>query len=609
MRRVRVATLCAFRFALTAALVSSAGTLVHAQSMEPQYYDIGSPTLTDVWVDPVNGNDGNSGTTRADALRTVAEAWNRIPEGPTLTATGYRVLLVAGIYPESSLPNYWESRHGTYQFPIILQAADGRGTAAVLRGGLNIFDTHYLYLLDLYIVPDPPGDAFHCERCDHVLLRGLVINGGDNREAHEAVKVNQSQHLYIENSDISGADDNAIDFVAVRYGHIQGNRIHNAGDWCMYLKGGSAYLRVEGNEIYECGTGGFTAGQGTGFEFMVSPWLHYEAYDIKFVNNVVHDTDGAGMGVNGGYNILLAYNTFYRVGRWSHVIEVVFGLRGCDGDRVRCGNYLAARGWGTTSVGVEEPIPDRNVSIYDNIVYNPQGFQSRWQHFAIYGPRTPSPGSNIPSPARTDTKLRIRGNIIWNGPPDLPLGIEDSDQGCQPTNPTCHEAQLLADNHINQFEPKLVNPSGGDFHPVPGGNVFSATTYTIPDFPGGDRPQPPLAPAGNLQNTVTRDRDGNLRTSSSPPGAYAGSRAIASRSVSVRGRGRVTSSPPGISCPSSCSAPFAIGTSTILTATPARGWRFVLWHGACAGQGNPCRLPIDAAQSSVTAVFLGRSRR
>lgn len=370
MQGFKVVTLGVLFLALTAALLSGTATLVHAQSLVPQYYDIGSPTLTDIWVDPVSGSDGNSGATRAQALRTVTEAWNRIPVGTPLTTTGYRIMLVAGTYPESSLPNFWESRHGTYQFPILIQAADGRGTAT-LGGDLNVFDTRYLYLLDLNIVPDPPGDAFHCERCDHILLRGLVMNGGNQREAQETVKVNQSQYLYIEDSDISRAWDNAIDFVAVQYGHIQGNRIYSAGDWCMYLKGGSAYFRVEGNEIYDCGTGGFTAGQGSGFEFMVSPWLHYEAYDIKFFNNVIHDTEGAGMGVNGGYNILLAYNTLYRVGRRSHVIEVVFGLRGCDGDTVQCGSHLRAGGWGTTTVGVQEPIPDRNVYIYNNIVYNP----------------------------------------------------------------------------------------------------------------------------------------------------------------------------------------------------------------------------------------------
>jgi hypothetical protein len=67
----------------------------------------------------------------------------------------------------------------------------------------------------------------------------------------------------------------------------------------MYEKGGSAYFQVEGNEFYDCGTGGFTAGQGTGFQFVVAPWLHYEAYNIKVINNIIHSTDGAGLGVNG----------------------------------------------------------------------------------------------------------------------------------------------------------------------------------------------------------------------------------------------------------------------------------------------------------------------
>jgi hypothetical protein len=47
---------------------------------------------------------------------------------------------------------------------------------------------------------------------------------------------------------------------------------------------------------------------------MRTPWLHYEAYDIKVYNNVFHDIRGAGLSVSGGYNILMAYNTLYRVG-------------------------------------------------------------------------------------------------------------------------------------------------------------------------------------------------------------------------------------------------------------------------------------------------------
>ena len=72
-------------------------------------------------------------------------------------------------------------------------------------------------------------------------------------------------------------------------------------------------------------------------------------------------------------------------------------------------------------------------------------------------------------------------------------------------------------------------------------------------------------------------------------------------SVSVTGSGAVTSSPTGISCPSSCSANFAPGTPVILTATPASGWKFNGWSGACSGTGT-CSVTMNSAQS-VTATF------
>ncbi|MFN7973636.1 MAG: right-handed parallel beta-helix repeat-containing protein [Acidobacteriota bacterium] len=512
-------------------------------------YDIGNPTLQDIWVDPVNGNDASSGASRAQAVRTVSEAWNRIPMATPLS-TGYRIQLVAATYAVSDVPNYWEQRHGTFAFPVIINAADGAGTA--LMPSMNIFDCRYIYLIGLRI-DAPGGDVLHCDTCVNFLLRQTTVRGQPpaTQNVQEALKVNQSTNVFVEECDISGAWDNAIDFVAVQGGHILASKIHDSGDWGMYNKGGSAYIRVEGNEIYDCGTGGFTAGQGTGFEFMVDPYLHYEAYDIKFVNNVIHDTAGAAFGVNGGYMILMAYNTAYRVGARSHVIEVVFGQRSCDGNSAQCAQYLSRGGWGTSQIGPYEPIPDRHVYVFNNIVYNPPGFQSQWQQFAIYGPLTPSPGTNIPDPALTDDDLRIRGNIIWNGPPSMPIGIEDPSAGCQPGNPTCNLAQILADNAINTVEPELVNPGGGDFHPVAAGNVYSVATYAIPDFPGSDWPQPPSPPPanqGDLTNDVPFDRDGNVRTSTAPPGAYIGGGGTGGPQPCLAiGAGADPSAPPTIS--------------------------------------------------------------
>ena len=85
------------------------------------------------------------------------------------------------------------------------------------------------------------------------------------------------------------------------------------------------------------------------------------------------------------------------------------------------------------------------------MIDNPPGSESRWQHFAIPGAYLGNPAdSNVPSPALADDGLVIRGNTIRNGGPEMPLGIEGSDQGCQPTNPTCNAAQLRADNAINE---------------------------------------------------------------------------------------------------------------------------------------------------------------
>ncbi len=205
-----------------------------AQRLNPPPYQIGSPALSDLWVDPMNGFDSNSGATRAAALRTLNAAWNRIPASTTLTTSGFRIRLAAGVYPEASLPNYLESRYGTRRCPVIIEAADGKGTAT-LEGDLNVYDCRYLYLLNFNIAPRPAGDTLHLEQCNHVLMRGLFLNGGTYRRgvrteflAHDNLKVNQSKYIFLEESEVKGADDNAVDFVAVQHGHALRNRIHNS---------------------------------------------------------------------------------------------------------------------------------------------------------------------------------------------------------------------------------------------------------------------------------------------------------------------------------------------------------------------------------------------
>ncbi|MCI0338856.1 MAG: right-handed parallel beta-helix repeat-containing protein, partial [Acidobacteria bacterium] len=500
----------------------------YAQTDDPRYYDIGNPTVVDIFLDPVNGNDANDGSSRASALKTLQAAWYLIPYD-TVLSTGYRINILPGVLPCASYcSNWFAQRYGTYQFPIIIRAADGRGTVTI-QGGLNFYSVNFLYLIDLNIVAGNGVGAFsnnviHFDRVYHLLMRGLTLTGLNPVEFQEVVKANQCQVIYLEDSDISGARSSVVDFFAVQWGHIVNNRIHDSGSWGMYLKGGSAYFRIEGNEIYNCLLG-FSAGEGSTLSYLEPPFLHYEVYDIKFINNVLHDLPGTALMVAGGYNVLLAHNTLYRIGyaspRSYGLFTVSHGGRVCYDTDGSCKRLTDQGAWGPSQLEdafSSYVIPNRNVFIYNNVFYNPAPYRTADLHMVVYGAAIkPATFQNLPDYLPTDENLQIRGNVIWNGPSNTLLGIEYDVMGCKPSNPTCNADQLRADNTINVVEPQFRDPANEDFHLLPDSNLAKAVSLAIPDFGWADAPSVPL---GNLSNSVGRDRDNSTRAQINPPGAY-----------------------------------------------------------------------------------------
>jgi hypothetical protein len=418
------------------------------------------------------GSDSAAGTSRAP-LRTLGEAWGRIPQG---SSGSWTLRLAPGSYRRGA-PVYWENRSGRIRI-------EGRGRVNLPT--MNVYRVRGLTVRNVRLSGD--GDVFHCEQCNSVTLDRVTIRAG---ESQEAVKLNQSTRMEVRNSDIRGGQDNAFDAVAVQGLRLTGNRIGGAGDWCAYAKGGSSEVVVKGNLFSRCGTGGFSAGQGTGLQWMTPPYFHYEARGVLVEGNSVRDVEGAAFGVQGGFNVLVRDNLAMNVGSRSHVLEVGYGSRSCDGapgdeGRERCGDFISQGAWGTARVDDGENfvrIPNRHVYLYDNVILNEAA--SRWQVFQVPGeaPAQWQLGSNVPAGARADSDLRIAGNIIWDGGPGHPLGL--GEEGC-PAGSSCAPEPVREGNAINTRRPELTVLRSGWL--VRAGWTRSAPRSTPPAPDWSDRP-------------------------------------------------------------------------------------------------------------------------
>ncbi len=77
-------------------------------------------------------------------------------------------------------------------------------------------------------------------------------------------------------------------------------------------------------------------------------------------------------------------------------------------------------------------------------------------------------------------------------------------------------------------------------------------------------------------------------------------------SMAGNGSGQVTTSPTGISCPSSCSASFATSTLVTLTATATQGSFFAGWSGGGCSGIETCSIPL-IGDTAVTANFVTKA--
>ncbi|MCZ2152133.1 MAG: S-layer homology domain-containing protein [Bryobacterales bacterium] len=235
---------------------------VSGLAQSPGLDEARSPQAQVFWVDPLAGDDANSGAARAEALASVREALARIPARQTLTH-GFRIVLLPGVYTEDNFPVQWESRWGTRQAPVVVEALGGAG--AVPAPAFRVSGCRYLSITGIHV-----AGALSASQCDHLLLRSVRTG---------TLSLGQSSHVRVEHSDISGDWGSAVMLSAIRHGHLQANRIHDAAGWCADASDGTDDVHLDGNEFERCGVGGFSVGQqaGSRLEWTSGPVYEYNS--------------------------------------------------------------------------------------------------------------------------------------------------------------------------------------------------------------------------------------------------------------------------------------------------------------------------------------------
>ncbi len=80
--------------------------------------------------------------------------------------------------------------------------------------------------------------------------------------------------------------------------------------------------------------------------------------------------------------------------------------------------------------------------------------------------------------------------------------------------------------------------------------------------------------------------------------AFVGADAGCPATLTVMTTGQGSIAGPGLSCPGDCTEDLAPGAQVSITATPATGWSFDGWSGACAGQGSTCTITMSQPRAT-----------
>ncbi len=286
-----------------------------------------------------NGNDRNAGTL-SQPVATPAKALDIASPGDTIYLREGRYVIERFLWIDKA--NLTIASNPGEKAAIVggTEENDKNPTSVIVTAANNIS------ILNLEI----EGGAYYGIKVDidkeptskGVTIRGCYIHGS----GRDCIKTFNADNLLIEDCEIgpSGVRDpsnaEGIDSIGSVGVTIRNCYVHDAATTGIYLKGGARNGLVERNRVEHSRGSGILLGQDTDLEFMRDK-TKYECLDSVARNNIIWDTQYAGIGTYSGSNVRFENNTIYEAAKQGQAgFYVVWNSREVPAQKVSFKNNI-----------------------------------------------------------------------------------------------------------------------------------------------------------------------------------------------------------------------------------------------------------------------------
>lgn len=239
----------------------------------------------------------------------------------SVVAPGDTILIHAGSYPGGL---YFENLKGNANQWITIRNAPG--ATVIFEGGSNaiqLTDPAYLHLQGL-IFQHQTGNGLNVDDggtyatpAHHIVFEDCTFRDMSASGNNDLLKLSGLDYFEVRNCTFQNgaAGGSGIDMVGCHYGVIEKNYFENLGSNSIQCKGGSEWVRIEGNFFRDGGQRTLNLGGSTGLQFFRPDTAHFEAANLQVFANIIVGS-WAPIAYVGAVNVTVANNTIYQPENW-----------------------------------------------------------------------------------------------------------------------------------------------------------------------------------------------------------------------------------------------------------------------------------------------------